>query len=401
MTTAAVKSVLRVVVELVLLPALAILSAVARLSKKSIDVGLGPEPLLNNVYHKRALELYGYSAETFVSHVYYVTTDFDVRGDLLLGGHLGIFRDCSLFVRAIFRYRCLYIYFNGGPLGFTHVLWRFEPFLYGLAGVRTVVMGYGSDVQELSRSANLAFKDAMSRDYPAHRLRRKRVAAKIDLWTRGASHVIGGCEWVDYMYHWDTLMLAHFSIDLEAWKPLPVSGDPAVATKTLRILHAPNHRNIKGTSHFKRAVQELKGEGLDVDLVVVQRVSNDEVKNAMRSADVVADQLIVGWYALFALEAMALEKPVLCYLREDLKKFYTSAGLIDPGEIPIIECSPATVKETIRRLLLNRESLAEIGGRSRSYVAKHHSLESVGAVFAGINRCLGVSVMKQGRRAEA
>ena len=38
----------------------------------------------------------------------------------------------------------------------------------------------------------------------------------IDRWTTHSDHVISGCDWVDYMHHWDTLMSAHFSIDIES-----------------------------------------------------------------------------------------------------------------------------------------------------------------------------------------
>jgi glycosyltransferase involved in cell wall biosynthesis len=262
--------------------------------------------------------------------------------------------------------------------------------------MKVVVMPYGGDVQELSRSPNLLYKNAISVDYPEHRFRRRRIASKIDLWTRYADHVISGCEWVDYMYYWDTLMLAHFSIDVNAWKPAEADTIPAKGGK-LRILHAPNHRAIKGTQYFIDAVKELNEEGLEVELILLERVSNEEVKQVMASVDVVADQLIIGWYAMFALEGMAMEKPVLCYLREDLKELYVASGLMAADEIPIIDCSPATVKESIRNLLLHRDQLPEIGKRSREYVIRHHSTQAVGKIFAEINRRIGLEPSRKNK----
>jgi hypothetical protein len=379
--------------EMALLPILILVSILGRFSKKRIDVGLGPEPLINNVYHKMALQQYGYSAQTFVSDVYFITDKFDVRGDRLLPTRYRFLRlsfvYLYLFIASLFRYKCIYIYFNGGPLGFGRLLWRIEPLLYKLAKVKMVVMPYGGDVQDLSRSPNLLFKSAMAIDYPEHRFRRKRIASKIDLWTKYADHVISGCEWVDYMYYWDTLMLAHFSIDTDAWKPPAADTIPANGGK-LKILHAPNHRAIKGTQYFLDAVKELNEEGMDIELILLERVPNDEVRRVMASADFVADQLIVGWYAMFSIEAMAMGKPVLCYLREDLKDLYTAVGLVTADEIPIINCSPSTVKETIKNLALNRERLLEIGSRSREFVVKHHSIEAVGKIFDDINRSLGL-----------
>lgn len=382
--------------EIFALPVLVTLALISRFVQKKIDVGLGPEPLINNVYHKRALKLYGYTAETFVSSVYFITNEFDVRADQLyrkLPSVLGFTIHYYLFVLSIFRYRCVYIYFNGGPLGLgSSWLWRLEPHLYKLAGVKVVVMPYGGDVQDLTRCTNLPFKHAMATDYPNFRLRQQIVAQHIDLWTRHAAHLISGCDWVDYMYHWDTLMLAHFSIDVDRWKPEPPTiqvDAPAELTK-LRILHAPNHRTIKGTRFFIEAIDELIREGVPVELVIMERVPNTKIKEIMASVDVVADQLIIGWYAMFALEAMAMEKPVLCYLKQDYEELFILAGLINRDEIPIINCSPRTVKETIRDLALNKHKLSAIGQRSRKYVIRHHSTEAVGKVFDQINRLIGL-----------
>ncbi len=387
----------RLIIEIMFVPIFLIVAILGRIIRKKIDVGLGPEPLINNIYHKQALELYGYTAQTFVSNVYFITDKFDVRGDKIFPEKYpriqSVFGHLCLFILSLLRYQCIYIYFNGGPLGLASpLLWRIEPLIYKLAKVKVVVMPYGSDVQEMSRSPNLLFKHTMTRDYPGHRFARKHVASRIDLWTKCADHIIGGCEWVYYMYHWDTLMLAHFSIDVDTWKPVEKNNRQlhSSARKKLRILHAPNHRAIKGTQYFIDAVNQLTEEGLDVELVLLQRLPNDEVKKVMSSVDVVADQLIVGWYAMFALEAMSMEKPLLCFLRNDLRELYIVSGLVAVDEIPIINCSPLTVKETIKDLVLNRHKLEQIGKRSREYVIKHHSTKAVGEVFNRINRSIGV-----------
>ena len=181
-------------------------------------------------------------------------------------------------------------------------------------------------------------------------------------------------------------MPSYLSIDTEKWKPTcaPRAGGP------FKVLHAPNHRHLKGTQHIIDAVEELRASELDIELVLLERVSNDEIRAKMEEVDIVADQLIIGWYAMFALEGMAMGKPVLCYLRDDLKELYVTAGLVEPDEIPIVECRPSTVKETIERLYRDRETLGEIGRRSRAFVERHHSLDAVGAVFDRINRSIGV-----------
>lgn len=378
-------------IEVVCLPFLMVLSLLSRAWVKKIQIGIGPEPLINNVYHKLALEKQGFSVETFVSHVYVITDQFDIRGDQISSFH--IVQSLYLFVRTLFCYESLYIYYTGGALGSSLLLWRFEPFFYLLANIRTIVMGYGTDVQDLTRTKNLNLKFALAKEYPLHRVNRKTVARKIDFWSGYGSHVISGCEWVDYVAGWDTLTLGHFSIDLNKFTPYldkPRSQQTDQQNRPLKIFHAPNHRLTKGTRFFIQAVAELQAEGLNVELVMKEKVSNQEILKTMCACDVVADQLMIGWYAMFAIEAMAMKKPVLCFLRPDLLELYQTAGIIQKNEVPLINCHPSNVKEIIKRLAQDRASLYDLGEKSRRYVEKFHSLESMGRIFTKINGSLGI-----------
>ncbi|TND06506.1 MAG: DedA family protein [Bacteroidetes bacterium] len=366
---------------------------ICRHRKKRFDVGLGPLPLINNVYHKRALKKYGYTAKTFCNEVFFINDDYDYIASRSLPKFLAKkFIYGSLFLHTIRNYRCIYIYFNGGILGFHPFLWRFEARLYKIARVKTVVTGYGADVHDMTRSPNLLFKNAMSHDYPKHRFSRKSIIRSVDLWSLKADHIISGNDWVDYLYHWDTLMIAHFSIDTEQWKPAEtVPPELQGENRPLRIFHAPNHKTIKGSKHFIRAVEELKNEGLNIELVMLQKVPNHVIRETILTVDVVADQIIMGWYAMFALEAMSMGKPVICSVLPAYEELFIEEGLLEPGELPLIRCTHLTVKETIRDLYNRRAELPEIGRRSREYVQKHHSLEYVGSVFDKINRSIGIS----------
>ena len=71
------KNLIRGISDLLMFFPFLILSFISRLVKKRIDVGLGPDPLINNVYHRKALELSGFKAETFVTSVFHITKDFN------------------------------------------------------------------------------------------------------------------------------------------------------------------------------------------------------------------------------------------------------------------------------------------------------------------------------------
>lgn len=393
----------RLIFEFFTLAFLILAAFIARHLKKPIDVGLGPEPLINNIYHKKALQKYGYTAETFVIQVYFITNNFDVRGDKMfqdiniIGNLIMQFFNIDrffilqiyIYLRSIFRYKILYIYFNGGPLLAIPHFRKIEPNLYKLAGVKIVVMPYGGDIHVLSRSSNLCFKHAMSMDYLQYsKDKRKDVAIQIDLWTKHADYVISGCDWSRYMYAWDRLMLGHFSIDTESWKPL--EDKETNRSSQVVILHAPNHKTIKGTEYFVQAVNELKKEGLPVTLKVIQKVPNGVLKKMIEEADIIADQIVIGWYAMFALEGMALKKPVLCYIDEEFEKLYIFAGLIKKNELPLVKCDIFNVKDEIRKLVLDKKLRNAIGEKSREFVINHHSIMYIGSVFDSINRSISV-----------
>jgi len=376
------------VVDIALFLPLLVITVLSRLAPRPVDIGLGPLPSINSRYHKQCLERFGYRCETFVYHTWYFTTDFDV----MLGKYCPrAFGPYVSYVFCLFRYKCLYTYFTGGPLGFTTLLARCEPFLLQLAGIKTVIMPFGADVHVLTRAKNKLMIHAFTKDYPGFRHNKARTAAQIDVWTHGADHIISGCDWVDFMYYWDTLMLAHFAIDINAFKVVETRcalADPCVP---LRLIHAPNHRNLKGTDHILKAVEELRTEGVAIELSVVEGIPNAQVPDLIQAADVVVDQLVLGWYAMFALEGMALGKPVVCRVRQDFLDLYIGAGLLEPGELPLVDASIHTIKETLRHLAsLPRRELRDIGLRSRAFVEKHHSIDAVGAVFDRINRELSL-----------
>ena len=383
-----------IVYEVASIPVLFLLSLFSRLSRKKYDVGIGPEPLINNIYHKNALCSAGYKVITFVKLINYISSDFDVRlfsrNRIINAFNYKILYLDYLYL--IFNVKSIYMYFQGGVFLYTKYLWRLEPYLLKAAGVKTVVMPYGGDVQSFDKTPNLLFKHAHSKDYPAHRYNRRRQEKKMELWTNHASHVISGCDWVDYMHHWDTLMVSHFSINVDLFanvKPCPRNSD------SFRILHAPNHREIKGTQFVVEAVEKLKAEGHDVELVLVEKLSNLEILELILSVDLVIDQLIVGWYAMFAIESMLAGKPVICFLRDDLLNLYRSKGLIAVDEPPLINIAPLNLKEELRELILNQDKLSDYSKRGFDYVSRVHSTTSIGSKFDRINRSIGIHPSQQ------
>ena len=133
------------------------------------------------------------------------------------------------------------------------------------------------------------------------------------------------------------------------------------------VLHAPSSRRRKGTEHVIAAC-----EGLDVDLDIVEGLRHDEARRHYERADIVVDQLNAGWYGIFALEAMALGKPVLSYLRpESVQETQQALGV----EVPIVPVTRQTLRDRIAEPAAAPEERRRIGAASRSYVERAHDAD--------------------------
>jgi glycosyltransferase involved in cell wall biosynthesis len=153
-------------------------------------------------------------------------------------------------------------------------------------------------------------------------------------------------------------------VDLSRIVPVP----PSDRTRPL-IVHAPSSRRRKGTEHVVAAV-----EGLDADLELVEGLHHDDAFERYRAADIVVDQLNAGWYGLFAIEAMALGKPVITFLHEEaVRRTEQAFGT----KVPIVSATAETLREALRPLVADAARRRELGAASRAYVERVHDLERI------------------------
>ena len=153
-------------------------------------------------------------------------------------------------------------------------------------------------------------------------------------------------------------------IDLSAIAPAP----PSERSRPV-ILHAPSSRGRKGTEHVLAAV-----DGLDADLLLVEGLDHREAFERYREADIVVDQLNAGWYGLFAIECMALGKPVVTFLHEEARR-RTEQEL--GVQVPIVGATKDDLRARLAPLVADAAERRRIGAASRAYVEQVHDLERV------------------------
>ena len=164
-------------------------------------------------------------------------------------------------------------------------------------------------------------------------------------------------------------------LDLRPFTPVPPSDNPRPL-----VVHAPSNRAKKGTDRVIEVCAQLP-----VDLDLVEGVPHDEARARYARADIVVDQLEVGWHGVFALEAMALGKPVVAHVKPDVVERSAQAFGV---RLPIVPATRDTLAGALRPLIADPALRRELGARGRAYVEQVHDIDRVAdrliAVYAGL-----------------
>jgi hypothetical protein len=200
---------------------------------------------------------------------------------------------------------------------------------------------------------------------------RGRSASEVD-YLRGAGAVIVGSYLTRRLAPrgpWPAYDVVPPAIVLRDWEAEPVEPGGV-----MRVAHAPSKRAVKGTEAVIAAVEALRARGAPIELDLIEGVPNREARLRYAVADVIVDQLKIGWYGMFAIESMALAKPIVVHLDEEAAAETEEAfGL----ELPLVRADEGNLEDVLAGLLEVRETLPELGRRSREYVERVHAHTSV------------------------
>jgi glycosyltransferase involved in cell wall biosynthesis len=179
---------------------------------------------------------------------------------------------------------------------------------------------------------------------------------------RADAEVVGSYDAIRWVPHAEVIPPG---VDLSTLEPAP-SADRARPL----IVHAPSSRRRKGTEHVIAAC-----DGLDADLELVEDLHHEEARVRYRAADIVVDQLNAGWYGLFAIEAMALGKPVVTFLHDEAVRRTEEAFGV---RVPIVNASKESLRDRLAELVAaGPAERRRIGAESRAYVEQVHDIERI------------------------
>lgn len=376
-----------------LLPIIAIVRLALRCQSKyrlrSVWTGA---PIITMTQTAAAEKLLGFESITIVRSTYFITNKFDLNISAIAQQQFRVF----IVTYALFIWICttvdrVHAYTDGGLLP-PHQRFSFRPlelFFYWLLRVKLFTWTYGADVRTRAKTLALGqpncctdcvgIKSSCVCDEEEAAKNYRRVA-------KVATAMFSMGDMIEYAPNSHT-QLFFWPIDFardngDYYRP---QYPKLLEHQSLRIVHAPNHRHFKGTQYLETAVNELKNEGIAIELVLVERVPNEQALEIYRSADVIFDQCLIGFHGYFAIEAMALGKPVMCFIR-DPEKY-----LLHPQQCPLLNIHRDDLKQLLRHLATcERQVLQDIGQRSRAYVEQYHSLDAFAKRLKKCYESLGV-----------
>lgn len=169
-------------------------------------------------------------------------------------------------------------------------------------------------------------------------------------------------------------------VELQTYVPEARIVQRAVELKTLPfvgakrrerpiVCHAPTRRGAKGTDEVLEAVKKLQAEGLEFEFTLLEGLAHKKLIKVLSDADIVIDQLLIGWYGVLSVEAMALGKAVVAYIRDDLV-----------NEVPkdvLVNANPLTIEDRLRELIADPDRRVSLGEAARAYVERYHASDVV------------------------
>lgn len=375
---------------LVSLPLLLVAVCVIRAFKQHPDsflgrrVVFGGAGLANHAKWAGALKELGISAKTMVWGTPAIYSqdlfDYDLQRKWGIASYvLAPF----VFLKAVSKTDVVICGFDGFILGTTN-LRRFELSLLRLSKCKVIVIPYGADGFIYREIYSNDVKHVLQISYPQAARMQDSIEKDVRRNVKNADFVFMGMMSFDGFGRWDVLSPSSLVVNTSEITPnlMKNSGSKLI------VGHSPNHRGFKGTEFVISAVENLKLEGLDIELLLFEKVPNEQVIKALeRDVDVLVEQIIAPGYGLSGVEGLASGCVVVSNFSDEsiIRPFRRWSFL---NECPIVSASPETIESVLRKLYNQPELRRELATLSRKYAEKYHSHKSFQNFYRAVDAFL-------------
>ena len=148
----------------------------------------------------------------------------------------------------------------------------------------------------------------------------------------------------------------------------------------LKVVHAPSQRGAKGTIDILNIINKLQKKYPDkIEFILVEGLKNSEAIRIYEQADILIDQILIGWYGALSVEAMKAGCAVMVYIREnDLK--YIPIIMHEDVKKTFINCNKDNLYDKIVDIIENPSILYQYSNFSYDYVNTWHYPDYVASI---------------------
>lgn len=147
---------------------------------------------------------------------------------------------------------------------------------------------------------------------------------------------------------------------------------PKLERKKIKIIHAPTNRAAKGSDYIFTAIAKLEKTHAEYfDFKVIENIPHAQALQLYQDADLVIDQILIGWYGGFAVEVMAMGKPVIARIAtEDLH--FLPLQMAKEVQEAVINADPISIFTVLKQCIEDRKLLQDYANTAIEYARKWH-----------------------------
>lgn len=285
------------------------------------------------------------------------------------------------FIFSLFRYD-IFHFFSGETI-LTRKLRRFELITYKLFGKRVVMHFVGSDIRS---EEYIYWKEQHITEF----LNGKDDFPKSKTWQMkliGDAEKYADCILVstpDLKYLIPKALYYPVMLDLEKYlKELAESKSSEKKEDIITILHSPSgvkKNRLKGSNHIIKILNKIAATNqFNLKFILPSTIEKKRLTNYsatryemfeyFKEADIIIDQLIIGWYGLLSVEGVAAGKQVISYVDENLKPFLFPDSPILIADVNTLE---STIIKCIENILNGKRKVATY---QVEWIKKNHTIE--------------------------
>lgn len=227
---------------------------------------------------------------------------------------------------------------------------------------------HGSDLRFVFKDVHYDYYNV---ELPSDEIRKRVQKRLLKLLRHSKGIILHDAELIEHLPKTDLpVYIVPLRVDLSKFSPAYPNQDK----KKPIVVHAPSKRSTKGTDKILRALESVTGE---FELILVENKTQEEAIEIYKQADIIIDQISVGTYGVFAIEAMALGKPVITYISDEMRESL-------PESLPIVSADFDSLPKIMEELIQNGEKRFALGMAGRKYAERYHDNVKIAGQLAKI-----------------